>query len=131
MLQNLYLLDGSNKILGRLSCTVCNLLCGKSDYSCLPYDRGIHVIVINAQKIKFTGKKLFKKIYYNHSGYPGGLRERRAFEILKKFPERILFYSIKGMLPKNCIGRAALTRLRIYPSSIHLHSAQKPVFLAS
>jgi len=89
-------------------------------------DSGDFVIIINASKVRLTGKKLQQKTYYRHSGYPGGLRSITAEKLLKQKPERIFRLAVRGMLPKNTLGRAQLTKLKIYSDETHPHSAQKP-----
>ena len=105
-----------------------NLLMGKGKPSYSPYvDCGDHVVVINAEKVKLTGKKWEQKMYRRHSQYPGGLKETRADVLLEKAPEKIIFHAVKGMLPKNKLGRAMLKKLRVYPGAEHPHEAQKPI----
>lgn len=101
---------------------------GKDKVSYTPHiDGGDFVIVTNIEKIVVTGKKLTDKVYYNHSGFPGGLRERRLEEVLAKNPKEALMLAVKRMLPKNRLGREQLTRLRIFVGAEHAHTAQKPV----
>ncbi len=120
--------DAEGKILGRLAAEIAKKLMGKDKVSYTPHvDGGDFVIVTNVEKIAVTGKKLTDKIYYNHSGFPGGLRERRLEEILAKNPKEALMLAVKRMLPKNKLGRQQLTRLRIFVGAEHIHTAQKPV----
>ncbi len=124
MLQKWYVLDGTNKVLGRFSCTICNILNGKYELFYPNHLEVVYVVVNNACKIKFTGKKLFMKFYYNHSGFPGGLKKKSLNDLFREMPQRVLCYSVKGMLSKNSLGRAALARLKIYAHSSNLHLSQ-------
>lgn len=120
--------DADGKILGRLAAEIAKKLMGKDKVSYTPHvDGGDFVIVTNIEKIRVTGKKLTDKVYYNHSGFPGGLRERRLEEVLAKNPKEALMLAVKRMLPKNRLGREQLTRLRIFVGAEHAHTAQKPV----
>ena len=120
--------DAEGKILGRLAAEIVKKLMGKDKVSYTPHiDGGDFVIVTNIEKIVVTGKKLTDKVYYNHSGFPGGLRERRLEEVLAKNPKEALMLAVKRMLPKNRLGREQLTRLRIFVGAEHAHTAQKPV----
>ena len=120
--------DAEGKILGRLAAEIAKKLMGKDTVSYTPHiDGGDFVIVTNIEKIAVTGNKLTDKVYYNHSGFPGGLRERRLEEILAKNPKEALMLAVKRMLPKNRLGREQLTRLRIFVGAEHAHTAQKPV----
>lgn len=123
-----YIVDAAGKTVGRLATEVASILRGKHKPEFTPHvDTGDFVIVINAEKVVFTGKKLQSKIYRRHSGYPGGLRETTAGDMLRTHPERVLFSAIKGMLPKNSLGRQQLTKLRVYAGTEHPHSAQQPI----
>ena len=120
--------DAEGKILGRLAAEIAKKLMGKDKVSYTPHiDGGDFVIVTNIEKIAVTGKKLTDKVYYSHSGFPGGLKERRLEEILAKNPKEALMLAVKRMLPKNRLGREQLTRLRISVGAEHAHTAQKPV----
>lgn len=120
--------DAEGKILGRLAAEIAKKLMGKDKVSYTPHiDGGDFVIVTNIEKIAVTGNKLTDKVYYNHSGFPGGLRERRLEEILAKNPKEALMLAVKRMLPKNRLGREQLTRLRIFVGAEHAHTAQKPI----
>lgn len=120
--------DAEGKILGRLAAEIAKKLMGKDKVSYTPHiDGGDFVIVTNIEKIAVTGKKLTDKVYYSHSGFPGGLKERRLEEILAKNPKEALMLAVKRMLPKNRLGREQLTRLRIFVGAEHAHTAQKPV----
>ncbi|GIM46149.1 50S ribosomal protein L13 [Collibacillus ludicampi] len=123
-----YIVDATGKTVGRLASEVATILRGKHKPEYTPHvDTGDFVIVINAEKVVFTGKKLHSKIYRRHSGYPGGLKETTAADMLRTHPERVLFSAIKGMLPKNSLGRKQLTKLRVYAGSEHPHTAQQPI----
>lgn len=120
--------DAEGKILGRLAAEIAKKLMGKDKVSYTPHiDGGDFVVVTNIEKIAVTGKKLTDKVYYSHSGFPGGLKERRLEEILAKNPKEALMLAVKRMLPKNKLGREQLTRLRIFVGAEHAHTAQKPV----
>ncbi|MGQ9631237.1 MAG: 50S ribosomal protein L13 [bacterium] len=125
-----YVVDAEGKILGRLASRVAQILRGKHKTIFTPHlDTGDHVIVINADKIRVTGKKMEQRMYYSHSGYPGGFKARKMGDIFAKHPERLVFNAIKGMLPHNRLGRKMLTKLRVYSGSTHPHQAQKPEVL--
>lgn len=127
IVRNWYLVDAENQVLGRLASEIARRLRGKHKPVFTPYvDTGDFVIVINAEKISLTGKKLTDKIYYNYSGYPGGLRETNAGKMLKDHPERVIQYAVKGMLPKNSLGRKMLKKLKVYAGGDHRHEAQCP-----
>lgn len=121
------LIDAEGKTLGRLTSEVASLLRGKHKPTFTPHvDCGDHVIIINAEKIKLTGNKLNDKMYYRHSGHPGGLKSQTAKELLAKRPERMLELAIKGMLPKGSLGRQQFNKLNVYAGTEHKHEAQKP-----
>jgi large subunit ribosomal protein L13 len=123
-----YLVDANGKTVGRLASEIASILRGKHKPEFTPgVDTGDFVIVINAEKVVFTGNKLQKKIYYRHSLYPGGLKETSAATMLATKPERVLFSAIKGMLPHNTLGRQQLTKLRVYAGTEHEHQAQNPI----
>jgi large subunit ribosomal protein L13 len=125
-----YLVDAQDKILGRLACGIAHRLRGKHKAIYAPYmDTGDFVIVVNAEKISLTGKKLTDKVYYHHSGYPGGIKAITAGKLLKEKPEELLRTAVKGMLPKNTLGRAMLKKLKIYTGGDHPHEAQCPHIL--
>jgi large subunit ribosomal protein L13 len=120
-----YLIDASGKTVGRLATRVAQLLMGKNKPSYTPFlDVGDHVIIINAEKIVFTGNKLQDKVYRHHTGWPGGLKEITAQKQLQRHPERILQSAIVGMLPKNKLGRKMAKKLRVYAGPDHPHAAQ-------
>ncbi|OZI13183.1 50S ribosomal protein L13 [Bacillaceae bacterium SAOS 7] len=122
-----YVVDAEGKTLGRLSSEVASILRGKHKPTYTPHvDTGDHVIIINAEKIELTGKKLTDKIYYRHSMYPGGLKTRTALEMRTNYPERMLELAIKGMLPKGSLGRQMAKKLHVYAGPEHKHEAQKP-----
>lgn len=122
-----FIVDAQRQILGRLASEIAIRLRGKHkpNYSTFQ-DTGDFVVVVNAEKVRLTGKKLEDKKYYNHSGYIGGIRERSAKEILEKSPEELLYMAVKGMLPKNSLGRAQLKKLKVYAGTKHPHEAQQP-----
>ena len=123
-----YVIDADGQTLGRLATKAAHILSGKHKPTYTPYvDCGDNVIVINASKVKLTGKKLTDKKYYNHSGFPGGLRERSAKVMVEEYPEEMVERAIKGMLPHNRLGRAMGKKLYVYAGSEHKHTAQKPV----
>ena len=122
-----YVVDAEGKTLGRLASEVANVLRGKNKPTYTPHiDTGDNVIVINAEKIKVTGKKLDQKIYYHHSDYIGGMKETTLREMMNKHPERVIEYAVKGMLPKGPLGRQMYTKLFVYAGPDHKHAAQKP-----
>ncbi len=124
--KNWYLVDAKNKILGRLATQIAMRLRGKHKPIFTPHaDTGDFIVVINAEKVSLTGKKWDKKIYYRHSGYIGGLKEISAKKLLEKKPEDVLRFAVKGMLPKNSLGRRQLKKLKIYTGSDHPHQAQQ------
>ncbi|MBN1295880.1 50S ribosomal protein L13 [bacterium] len=124
---NWYLLDAEGVPVGRLATMAAFLLRGKHRPDFTPHiDMGDHVVIINAEKVKFTGKKWETQKYYRHSGYPGGLREETATELLKKYPERIIESAVRGMLPKNRLGKKLGKKLRVYAGNTHKHDAQVP-----
>jgi len=125
-----YLINAEGKTLGRLASEIAKILKGKHKPIYSPHlDCGDYVIVINAEKIRVTGRKLDQKIYYRHSGYPGGLKSITLREQLAKHPERVIKAAVKGMLPKNRLGRKMLKKLKVYAGDSHPHQAQKPKVL--
>ncbi|HEX9757546.1 MAG TPA: 50S ribosomal protein L13 [Nitrospiria bacterium] len=121
------LVDAKDKVLGRLASKVASLLRGKHKPIFTPHvDTGDHVIVINADQIKLTGEKLQSKVYYHHSGYTGGLKEIPAQRLFQEKPERMITLAIKGMLPKNKLGRAMIKKLKVYKGTQHPHEPQQP-----
>lgn len=122
-----YVVDAEGKRLGRLATEVASILRGKNKPTYTPHvDTGDHVIIVNADKIELTGNKLEDKIYYRHSGHPGGLKERNAGEMRERFPERMLELAVKGMLPKGPLGRKMIKKLHVYAGPEHKNQAQKP-----
>nr|WP_230869814.1 MULTISPECIES: 50S ribosomal protein L13 [Halanaerobiaceae] len=122
-----YLVDASDKTLGRLATKVADILRGKHKPSFTPHiDTGDFVIIINAEKIKLTGKKWDQKKYYRHSGYPGGIKETTYKDLVKKKPELIIEKAVKGMIPHNKLGRQVVKKLKVYAGSEHPHQAQQP-----
>ena len=122
-----YVVDAEGKTLGRLATQIADTLRGKGKPEYTPHvDTGDFVVVVNAEKIAVTGKKLDQKIYYRHSGYPGGLRERTLRVQLDRFPTEVLRKAVRGMLPRNKLGRQQLTKLKIYTGPEHPHGAQEP-----
>jgi len=128
--QEWYLVDAQDRILGRIATQIANILRGKNKPVFTPYaDAGDFVIVTNAEKVRLTGKKLENKCYYRHTGYPGGLKTRTAQEVLTKKPEELILLAVKGMLPKNRLGRKLIKKLKIYAGNVHPHEAQQPKIL--
>ena len=122
-----YIVDAEGKTLGKLASSVAQILRGKHKPIYSPHlDTGDYVIVINADKIRVTGKKLEQKIYYRHSGYPGGLKKIMLRDLLEKHPTRVIQYAVRGMLPKNRLGRKMFKKLKVYAGSTHPHAAQRP-----
>jgi large subunit ribosomal protein L13 len=122
-----YLVDAEGKTLGRLATRIADTLRGKGKPQYTPHvDTGDFVVVVNAEKIAVTGKKLDEKIYYRHSGYPGGLKERPLREQLERRPTEVLRLAVKGMLPRNRLARQQLTKLKIYAGPEHPHESQQP-----
>jgi large subunit ribosomal protein L13 len=127
-----HLVDASGRVLGRLASEVAVLLRGKHKPDFSPHlDAGDFVVVINAERIVLTGKKLKDKVYYRHSGYPGGLKASTAGELLKKHPTRVVEYAVRGMLPKTKLGDALFRKLKVYGGAAHPHAAQRPVPLVN
>lgn len=125
-----YLIDAQDKILGRLASRAATMLRGKDKGEYTPHiDTGDEVIIINAEKVKVTGKKMDQKIYKSFSGYPGGLRERSMRDVMKRKPEYIITHAVKGMLPNNRLGRQQLKKLKVYAGSKHPHESQNPELL--
>lgn len=125
-----YIADVQGKTLGRVASEVAQILRGKHKPSFVPnLDVGDFVVVVNCEKIHVTGRRLDQKLYYRHSGYPGGLYNRTLREMLQKYPERVIRFAVKGMLPKGPLGRDMLRKLKVYAGSEHPHEAQKPEVL--
>jgi large subunit ribosomal protein L13 len=122
-----YVVDAKGKILGRLASEVARILRGKHKAGFTPHaDGGDFVIVVNAEGVKLTGKKLEQKVYYRHTEYPGGIRETSAGKLLARKPEALIRAAVKGMLPKNRLSRKLVTKLKVYAGPDHPHQAQKP-----
>lgn len=125
-----HLVDASDKTLGRLASQIAHILRGKHKPEFTPHvDTGDFVVVINAEKIRVTGNKAKDKIYYRHTGYPGGLKEISFEKLQAKAPERVLMLAVKGMLPKGPLGYATLKKLKVYAGPQHHHAAQQPQLL--
>jgi len=128
--RNWFVIDAEGKVLGRLASEIAKRLRGKDKPVYTPYvDTGDFIIVVNAGKVQLTGKKLTDKMYYRHSGYPGGIKQMAAGKMLEEKPAEVLRLAVRGMLPKNSLGRAMLKKLKIYTSSDHGHAAQCPRLL--
>ena len=122
-----FVIDAKDKVLGRLAVETARILRGKNKPQFATHmDSGDFVIVINASKFRLTGKKLSRKLYYHHSGYQGGLKSTKAETLFKEKPEKMVRLAVRGMLPKNSLGRAQLRKLKIYAGESHPHQAQKP-----
>lgn len=122
-----WVFDANEKILGRLATEIARRLRGKHKADYTPHvDTGDFVVVVNADKIKVTGRKFKDKVYYHHSGFPGGIKSITFDKLQKKDPARIIEHAVKGMLPKNCLGRAMYRKLKIYAGDAHPHEAQEP-----
>ena len=125
--RNWYLVDAQNKTLGRLSTEIATRLCGKHKPIYTPHvDTGDYIVVVNASKIRVTGNKMTDKIYYKHTGYIGNLKSENLETMLKKYPERVLMKSVRGMLPKSKLGNAMIKKLRVFAGPEHTHIAQQP-----
>ena len=126
-----YLVDADGLVLGRLASLLANRLRGKHKASYTPHvDCGDHIVVVNAEKVVLTGKKRTQKAYYRHTGYPGGIKERRADQILDgRFPERVIEAAVRRMVPKGPLGRDVLRKLHVYKGSEHPHAGQRPAAL--
>ena len=123
-----YVIDATGLNLGRIATKAATVLRGKHKPTYTPHvDCGDYVIIINADKVNLTGNKLNDKMYYNHSGFPGGLRERNAKTMIEKYPEEMMERAIKGMLPHNRLGRQMYKKLFVYRGADHKHAAQKPI----
>jgi large subunit ribosomal protein L13 len=126
-----YIIDAEGQILGRLATRAARLLTGKDKPIYTPFlDTGDHVIIINAEKIKLTGKKLTDKLYRHHTGYPGGLRETTASVMMSKDPGKLVREAVIGMLPKTKLGQAMRKKLKVYRGAQHPHQAQQPTTMA-
>jgi len=125
-----FVVDAENKVLGRLATEIARRLRGKHKPEYTPHvDTGDYIVVINAEKLRVTGRKETSKMYYHHTGFPGGLKEVRYDKQMQEHPERILEAAVKGMLPKGPLGRAMFRKLRVYAGTEHGHEAQQPIKL--
>ena len=125
-----YVVDATGHTLGRLASEIASILRGKNKPTYTPHiDTGDYVIVVNADQIQVTGKKLDQKVYYNHSDYVGGMKETTLREKMAKKPEDVIYLAVKGMLPKGPLGREMITKLHVYAGADHKHQAQKPEVL--
>ena len=125
-----YIVDATNQTLGRLASEIALRLRGKHKPVYTPHvDTGDYIVVVNAENVRTTGNKLEGKTYYRHSGYPGGLKETKLKDVLSRHPERVIETAVKGMLPKNPLGRAMIKKLKVYAGTEHPHTAQQPVEL--
>jgi large subunit ribosomal protein L13 len=125
-----YVVDAADKTLGRMATEIANRLRGKHKPEFTPHvDTGDYIVVVNAEKVKVTGNKTSDKIYYHHTGFPGGIRSISFEKLQAKAPERIIQQAVKGMMPRNKLGRAMLGKLKVYVGSEHPHTAQQPVEL--
>ncbi len=126
--QKWHLIDARGQVLGRLASEVAKILRGKDKPIFTPHvDTGDYVVIVNAANVRLTGKKLDDKIYYHHTGYPGGIKSITAAELMEKNPTELINTAVKGMLPKNKLGRQIIKKLKIYAGSEHQHQAQEPV----
>ena len=126
--RNWFLLDATDKVLGRVATKIADRIRGKDKPTFTPHtDGGDYVVVINAEKIKVTGSKFTDKKYYRHSLYPGGLKTKTFKDLNKENPERIIEEAVKGMLPKNKLGRSMIKKMKVYRGSEHNHESQKPI----
>ena len=122
-----HVIDADGMVVGRLASQVAKILRGKNKPIFTPHvDTGDFVVIVNAGKVRFTGNKLDKKTYYHYSGYPGGIKSRVARDIMKNTPEQVIVAAVKGMLPKNSLGRQQLSKLKVYSGPEHPHAAQNP-----
>ena len=128
--RNWYLVDAQNKTLGRLSTEIASRLRGKHKPIYTPHvDTGDYIVVVNASKIRVTGKKMTDKVYYKHTGYIGNLKSENLETMLEKYPEKVLMKSVRGMLPKSKLGNAMIKKLRVFAGPEHTHIAQQPELL--
>ncbi|MCP4913885.1 MAG: 50S ribosomal protein L13 [Oligoflexia bacterium] len=128
--KNWYLIDAKDQVVGRLATKIADILRGKNSPKYTPHtDSGDFVVIVNADKVKFTGNKLDAKKYYWHTGYVGGIKNRTAREQLDRHPELVIMNAVKGMLPKNSLGRKQLTKLKVFAGEEHKHEAQNPTKL--
>ncbi|MAV26073.1 MAG: 50S ribosomal protein L13 [Gammaproteobacteria bacterium] len=122
-----YVVDATDKVLGRIATEIANRLRGKHKPEYTPHvDTGDYIVVVNADKVRVTGKKVTDKIYYRHTGYPGGIKETSFGKLMETYPERAIEMAVKGMMPRNKLSRAMLGKLKIYAGGDHPHTAQQP-----
>jgi large subunit ribosomal protein L13 len=122
-----FVIDATDQVVGRLAVQIANILRGKHRPEYTPHvDTGEFVIVINAEKVRFTGRKMETKTYHWYTRYPGGLKESRARDLITTHPDRLILQAVKRMVPRNCLGRQQMTKLKIYAGSQHPHQAQQP-----
>lgn len=122
-----HVVDAEGQVLGRVATRVATLLAGKHKPAYTPFlDVGDHVVVVNVDKVVLTGNKMADKVYYRHTGYPGGIREARARRVMRETPERVFEAAVRGMLPKTKLGRKMIGKLRVYAGADHPHEAQQP-----
>jgi large subunit ribosomal protein L13 len=127
---NWYVVDATDKTLGRLATAIANRLRGKHKAVFTPnVDTGDYIVVVNAEKVRVTGNKAQDKIYYHHTGYPGGIKSVNFEKLIQKAPERVIQAAVKGMMPKNRLSRAMLGKLKVYAGNSHPHAAQQPQVL--
>jgi len=125
--QKWYVVDAEDEVLGRLATRIALILRGKNKPQFTPHvDTGDFVVVVNAEKVRLTGKKMSDKVYYHHTGYPGGIRGVSAERLLEKHPDRVMLNAVRGMLPKNKLGCKLLRKLKVYAGPEHPHDAQQP-----
>ncbi len=130
--RNWHIVDAQGEVLGRLATRIASLLRGKHKAEYTPHmDTGDHIVVINVEKIRVTGNKAKGKLYHRHTGYPGGLKSVSFEKLQAKMPERVIYLAVKGMLPRNPLGRSMLKKLKIYVGDQHPHSAQQPTMLTT
>ena len=126
-----FVIDADSQVLGRLATEIARRLRGKHKAAYTPHvDTGDYIVVVNAEKVRVTGNKAAAKTYYRHTGYPGGIKATRFESMIEKHPERVIEKAVKGMLPRNPLGRAAFRKLKVYAGPDHPHSAQRPSPLA-
>ena len=125
--RNWYVVDASDKVLGRMATEIANRLRGKHKAEYTPHvDTGDYIVVVNAEKVKVTGNKARDKIYYHYTGYPGGIKSITFEKLQDKAPEKVIEVAVKGMMPKNKLSRAMLSKLKVYAGNDHPHAAQQP-----
>lgn len=126
-----FVIDAESQVLGRLATEIAHRLRGKHKAAYTPHvDTGDYIVVVNAEKVRVTGNKATDKTYYRHTGYPGGIKATRFDKMIEKHPERVIEKAVRGMLPRNPLGRAAFRKLKVYAGPEHPHSAQQPRPLA-